>query len=258
MKLILRALCFILISNLVLNRGFSGADVAKDVPPGLNAIIWEQGAIENEGFRLAEEGFYDAAIAKYHEALAPRFIQEEGDRCHPLYGIMNVHRLQGKFDEALQEARWFLKINPKKEEYKDNQLELKALLEAQNTKLKIPIFQYVVYLFGKYKKLLPPIKYDGNYVPIIASRIIFCYGWSGDADRGIAFLDKIINYFASGKAGRRAKERAFTMRNPYFVIRQAFEQDKKEGFKGCLESKPGDACMGRAIKALIQSDYFPW
>ena len=44
----------------------------------------------------------------------------------------------------------------------------------------------------------------------------------------------------------------------YLKVREAFEKDKAEGFKGCVGAKPGEACMGRATKTLIQSDYFPW
>ncbi|HOW87345.1 MAG TPA: hypothetical protein PKV84_01640 [Candidatus Omnitrophota bacterium] len=237
---------------------FADGNNQQQVPPGLNALVWEQGQIELEAYQLAKAGAYDAAIAKYHEALAPRFIYQEDRKCLPLYGIMNVHRLQGKFDQALQEQKWFLKMNPKKEEYKDDYLELKALAEAQRTKSSDPVRAYIQYLRDKYKDMLPPYKYVAVYVPIITSKIIFCYSWVGDADGGSAFIDGILKYFEQRDLKKYGKVRWGKGDNAYYKIKQAFEQDKAEGFKGCLDSKPGDACMGRATKALIQSNYFPW
>lgn len=258
MKPIRRIFYLLLFSTFFLKGLFAEENSKQQVPPGLDALIWEQGQIENEGYRLAEAEAYDAAIAKYHEALAPQFILQERDKCHPLAGIMNVHRLQGKFDEAFQESQWFLKINPNKEEYKDNQLELKALADAQSEKSNQPVFVYIQYLRDKYKNLFPPIKYDGNYVPILASKIIFCYGWIGDADGGIAFIDQILKYFEQKDLKKYGKARWGRGDNAYYMIKLGFEQDKKEGFKGCLDAKPGEVCMGRATQALIQSDYFPW
>jgi len=52
--------------------------------------------------------------------------------------------------------------------------------------------------------------------------------------------------------------RACKLIGEYLKVREAFEQDKAAGFKGCANQKPGEVCMGHATKALIDSDYFPW
>ena len=257
MKMIVKTSHLLLI--LIFSGNLFAAEESKNqVPSGLDARVWEQEIILSEAHRLAEKGFYDQAIEKYRESLAPRFIKSEIDKSGFYDGVLRVYRLQGKFREAFNELQWFMKINPKGDGWVDDKLQLEALIKAGDMRSNQPVHDYIKYLREKYKNMLPPVSYDGNYAPIVVSKIIFCYSRIGNADGGIAFMDEIINYFASGKVGKRAEERAFTTRNPYFVIRQAFEQDKKEGFKGCLDAKPGEACMGRATKALIQSDYFPW
>lgn len=69
------------------------------------------------------------------------------------------------------------------------------------------------------------------------------YDTIGDYDAGIAFIDEILAYFRTGKAG---DPKPGWVDAEYMKVREAFEQDKAQGTKG------------RATKALIQSDYFPW
>ncbi len=228
---------------------------SQQAPPGLDGRVWQRESLIMEGNRLAEAGFYDRAIEKYKAAIAPQFIENELDKTSFYGQMLSLHRLQGKFREAFSELQWFMKINPKGDGWIDDKLQLEALIKANDTKSGVPVQNYIQLLRDKYRRILPPISYDGNYVPIVASRIIFCYGWIGDADGGIAFTDEIIRYLEK-KFGQDLHRPG--NRNQYFLIREAFEQDKKEGFKGCLDAKPGDACMGRATKALIQSKYFPW
>jgi hypothetical protein len=57
---------------------------------------------------------------------------------------------------------------------------------------------------------------------------------------------------------RQAEWHDYKFAYEYLKIREAFEQDKSEGRKSCVGAKTGEVCMGRATKALIQSDYFPW
>ncbi len=103
--------------------------------------------------------------------------------------------------------------------------------------------------------MLPPKAYVSVYIPIITSKIIYLYDYIGDADGGIAFCDEVLKYWEK-KSGYNLHRPG--SKEPYFLVRQAFKQDKEEGFKGCLDAKPGEVCMGRAAKAVIQSDYFPW
>jgi tetratricopeptide (TPR) repeat protein len=251
---------FILLFFLIANTLFLSCLLAngvdkQDLSFQSVAVIGGRVQLERKGDRLVEQGLYEDAINKYQEALTPQFIKREEDKCQPLARIRHVHRLQGKYRDALNEMDWFIHQNPKKEEYINDKLELEALCKAQNTHLEQPVFEYIKYLREKYKKLLPPIKYDGNYAPIITSKIIYLYDHIGDVEKGIAFCDEILKYMEK-KSGQNLHR--LGNKNQYFLIRQAFEQDKAEGFKGCLEAKPGEACMGRATKALIQSDYFPW
>jgi hypothetical protein len=234
---------------------FAADKDTNQIPPGLNERVWARESLIIEGNRLVKAGFYEQAVLKYNEAISPQYIKSERDKTSFYGRMLSLHRLQGKFREAFNELQWFMKINPKGDGWMDDKLQLEALIKAGDTKSNQPVHDYIKYLRRKYKNMLPPDKYDGNYVPIVVSKIIFCYGWIGDADGGIVFMDEILNYWEK-KSGQNLHRPG--NKNQYYLIRQAFEQDKQEGFKGCLDAKPGDACMGRATKALIQSDYFPW
>ena len=80
----------------------------------------------------------------------------------------------------------------------------------------------------------------------------------GDYDAGIKFVDECINYFKKADIEKSGVYKPGRVDNEFVKIREAFEQDKAEGKKGCVGKKPGEVCMGRATKAIIQSDYFPW
>jgi tetratricopeptide (TPR) repeat protein len=256
MKIMFKAarLFFVLIP-LFLGNLFAGSTSEQQVPPVLNAIVWEQAQIIAEGRRLAAKGVYEAAISKYSEALAPRFIFNESRKSGALWETMRVYRLQGKYDESLKGLQWFIdnNRNSKVKPWLDDKLELEALIKARELKSPQPIYDHIQYLRKKYINELPPKA--GGYSSIIASMLIYLYDHIGDSDAGIELMDGFIRYYAK-KA--HIKPEQVGSKNQYLQIKRAFEQDKKEGFKGCLDAKPGDACMGRATKALIQSDYFPW
>ena len=254
MKLIPRMFYFLLAFVFSTNL-FASEKAGGRTPAGLDARVWEQGMILLEGDRLAEGGFYDRAIEKYRESLAPRFIENEMDKSGFFNGALRVHRLQGKYEKALQDLQWFIAVNAKGDGWLDDKMQLEALIRADKEKSKQPIYDCIRYYREKYKNMLPPVTYEGQFISIITSKIIYLYDHIGDADGGIAFCDEILRYWEK-KSGQDLHRPG--NKNQYFLIKQAFEQDKKEGFKGCLDAKPGDACMGRATKALIQSDYFPW
>ncbi len=112
-------------------------------------------------------------------------------------------------------------MNPKKEEYQDAKHELEALIKTKNTHSSQPIYDHIKYLESKHRLELPPWGY-GVHSVTITSPIIRLYDYIGDIDGGIAFVDKIINY-----KGLYPKTRA-----EYLKIKEAFEEDKKQGTKG--------------------------
>jgi len=202
-----------------------------------------------EGRQLEKQGLYEKAMIKYKAMIDPSLLNFDYDAGMGRGSIMNVYIKQGQFEQALQELQWFLERNPKK--YEDGRLELLALIKSRDAYFPKPIYEYIDYLKGKYKNQLPPKV--GAYSDIIATIIIRLYDYIGDADQGIQFVDGFLRFYA-----KRGPGNPYQPANPYFQIKQAFEQDKAEGFKGCFDAKPGDACMGRATKALIQSNYFSW
>jgi len=234
--------------------------------------IIRRSQIEDEARQLEEAGRYDEAIARYREAISPRLLNYEGEAGVARGGIQSVYIKQGKYEEALKELQWHLDRNPEK--YEDTKLELLALIKSRDTHSPEPVYQHIEYLKEKYKDQLPPN--TGAYDDIVASAIIRLYDHVADFDAGVAFAEGFLKRCASGKSCRGDdKKLAYTPKHPYFQIKQAFLEDKAEGFKGCLNAKPsqseggqatpqdfggqaGEACMGRATQALIESDYFPW
>jgi len=217
------------------------------------AKIIKRTNLEKIARTLEERGLYDEALKKYREAMDPILLNYDYEAGVAMGGVERIYQKQGNYELALKELQWHLQRNPKK--YEDNKLELESLIKARNSHTNKPVVEFINHMKRKNEKFLPPKKYLAGTTETISSDIIRSYDHIGDQDGGIAFVDEILRYWEK-KSGQDLHR--LGNKNQYFLIRQAFEQDKKEGFKGCLEAKPGEACMGRATKALIQSDYFPW
>ncbi len=219
--------------------------------------IFKQEQIIKEGSTLVEEGRYEEAIKKYKEALNPSVLNEERDKGNAIYYIEKVYKLQGKYEEALKELQWSINENSNGTGWFDEKLELEALIKARDTNSTQPIYEHIEYLKKKYKDQLPPNA--GAYSDIVATAIIRLYDHIGDFDGGIQFVEGFFKRCADGITCKGEERKlAYTPKHPYFPIKQAFLQDKAEGQPSCIDAKPGEVCMGRATKALIQSNYFPW
>jgi len=209
--------------------------------------ILKQNQLENEGRKLIKRGFYHEAIEKFRQADVPT-LRVSGYQPTIAKGLIReVYWIQGKYDQALAELLPLLETNPKQESYIDEKQELEALISAHDKQATKPVYDYLDFFKRKYKKELPPKKYWFGSLGI-ATTIIRLYDHIGDSTGGIAFVDQILAY-------KKLRPKA---RSEYLKVRESFEHDKKEGFKGCLDAKVGTGCMGRATQVLIQSDYFPW
>lgn len=217
---------------------------------GTEKII-RRSKIEEEARQLEKNGLYDQAIEKYREATDPSLLNYDYEAGVALGGIERIYEKQNKYEKSLQKLKWHLERNPEK--YEDQKRRLEALIQARDTESSQPLYDHIAYLKEKYKKQLPP-SYGVPWEAVVVA-IIRLYDHIGDMDAGMAFMDTFISYYAK-KSGIKPEQ--IGAKNQYLIIKQAFEQDKSEGFKGCVDAKPGDACMGRATKALIQSNYFPW
>lgn len=213
------------------------------------AKILKSANIYDEGRSLEKQGDYDAAIRKFQEAVQesypsiPMACGRYDSSGMARGGIERIYQKQGKFELALKELQWHLERNPEK--YQDEKLELEALIKARDTKSTQPIYEHIEYLKKKYKDQLPPNA--GAYSDTIASVVIRLYDHIGDYDQGIKFVEEFLRMCASGKTCSPDFEKyAYTIQNPYFQVKQAFEADKKTSSKG------------RATQALMQSNYFPW
>jgi tetratricopeptide (TPR) repeat protein len=213
--------------------------------PGRAEKLAERARIYHEARRLEKQGLFEDALKKYQEALDPRLIDIERDKFHPLLGIMDVHQLQGKYELALNEMEPFLKKNPDKpDEFPSKKKEIEALVTARDTNSSKSILKYIESVRNKHKRDLPPNRVS-TYSEILFGDFAYLYDIIGDFDAGIALCDDFAKHATQ-------KPR---IQNQYLAIRKAFEEDKKEGRESYI-TKPGK--LGRATRALMQSDYFTW
>ena len=213
---------------------------------------FQQAQLEDEGRALLKQGLYSEALEKFREADDPGLKLQGYQDAVAKALIRETYQLQGAYEKALKELTPLLRVNPDQWNWKDEKYELEAMIESRDSKSTAPIYKFVNHMKDRYKADLPPQKYNSGVTVFIASSIIRCYDQIGDYDAGIFFMDEILSYWEK-KSGQNLHRPG--NKNQYFLIRQAFEQDKKEGRKGCMGQS---GCVGRATKALVESDYFPW
>ena len=212
----------------------------------------------NEGKALEEEGRYEEALAKYQQALQPRYCKFRTDEISARGSIRDLYIKWGKYEEARQATNWFTKGKKElKIATKEAVWEVDALIDYQKTGNPQKIIQHIEHLKKQYVASLPPNPWTG-YTPIVVTKILYLYNLMGDHDDGIKFIDECMEFFKQQDIKKYGVYKPGHADEEYLKIREGFEQDKAESFKGCAGKKPGEVCMGRATKALIESDYFPW
>ena len=222
----------------VLGASFKIAAEKQDRQNRMSQIFGQE-KILKEGDKLVERGFYAEALVKYEGALGPKFVSKNEDKRGPIVRKIRLHRITGDFKAGLDEfnnAPASLGLDP------ELRMELEALQKSTEINTKQPVYEYIDHLRQKYQDSLPPKAYNA-FSSIAIGQILRLYDTIGDYDAGIAFIDEILAYFRTGKAGDPKPGKVDA---EYMKVREAFLQDKAEGTKG------------RATQALIQSDYFPW
>ena len=233
--------------------------------------VYLQYQLEQEGKHLAQNGHYDEAIAKFKEALDPKYINYDFQKAFAIGSIVKILIWQEKYDEAIKRNKWFMEKKVTSYALEQEAL-IQALKEYKNSDDRQVIYNFINRLKKDHEKELPSKGYEQiNGVSTIAN-IIRLYDTIGDSDAGIKFIDEILIFLRDRKKNKaeayavydRIKtvdQAANCMKigpkdnadwhgckflSGYLSVREAFEKDKADGTKG------------RATKALIQSDYFPW
>lgn len=219
--------------------------------------VLEQQAILKAGRKLIKADDFEGALERFNEALNAKYIKTDFDRTQAISSKTDLYVLWGKYSEALEEDDWIFQRTPDHQYSIAKHKEILALIEWEKTKNNKITYDYISWLKNHFREQIPPISYKGYHTTVI-STILRLYNTIGDHDAGIAFIDECLNFFKDRKEARGEKFVPGKNYNEYLKVRKAFENDKAEGFKGCLDAKPGEVCMGHATKALIQSDYFPW
>jgi len=206
--------------------------------------IIERNRLQNEGWRLAKKGEYNAALIKYHAAMNPSLLNYDYEKGLAEAAIVDIYKRQGRFEEALKIVDCQLGVL-KNEKYPINgitgyeraynkRIELLALIKARDTNNAQPIYDYIGYIKFRYSKLLPPNGYATGFTSSRIDDLIHLYDYLHDYDAGIAFMDEIIKYHSQhkNKDHRSAHEKDV---KEYTRVKQAWELDKKTGQHGHLK-----------------------
>ncbi|MDD5216942.1 MAG: hypothetical protein PHN49_08325 [Candidatus Omnitrophica bacterium] len=259
------------ITNISLKSSFEGRNRMRQI------VAQEQ--VLKDGDRLVDQGRYLQALKKYEESLNSKFILKDEDKRGPIVRKIRLYRVTSNFKDGLNEMRYAPRTLSLDSELS---VELEALQEWNVTNAKQPVLEYIDHLKHKYQESLPPKDYD-TFSSIAIGQILRLYDTIGDYDAGIAFIDEILAYFRTGKAGDPKPGRVDA---EYMKVREAFEAEKRNGGPACgkwgpkvpglprrqagtekgdrqdqtrqTEGGQAEYCIGDATKALIQSDYFPW
>ena len=203
--------------------------------------------LQREGRMLVKQERYDQAEKKFLEADNPKYWLYEGHPNGLARGwLRDLYKYEGKYEAALENLQMELILSPNHQPFLDEKMQYEVLIKYRDEGKVEVIHELIKNLRTKYEKLLPPEGYNliASLRPI--STILRLYDTIGDYDAGIQFIDECLKFFKERKEAQGKKFVPGKNYNAYLKIREAFEQDKAEGTKG------------RATKALIQSDYFPW
>jgi tetratricopeptide (TPR) repeat protein len=238
--------------------------------------VYSRVGLEKQARRLAEAGNVDEAIDLYQQAIRPEYISQDHQKSTAIGSMMEIYKWKQNYGKALEMADWFSNASAMVPEKR----EIVALEEFQETGNARKVYEHIELLNKENQGEIPPHG-RGLESELLISDILRLYNTIGDHDAGIKFIDECMEYLyyrksPDSKRVNTSKEAYRYVIEPgektphrldwlfykdlweYLKIREAFEQDKADGFKGCANSKPGEVCMGKATKALIESDYFPW
>lgn len=221
--------------------------------------IGARSSYEKEARKLMKLGDYDEAFKFAEKAMNPDLYVKDGwNDTMPQLIYRRLLWIKGDYQKALKNINDLL---AKKfvQNWEDEAKEFEADLNWQKTGDKKYLYDFVAYLKQKHSDKLPPKgKYAQAYTEHAATQIIRTYDLLGDYEVGIEFVDSFSKMRAKGRFFHpRAKKNAYTDKDPYYQVRKAFEQDKAEGKQGCPPTrKPGEYCVGRATKVLIESKKF--
>lgn len=212
--------------------------------------------LELEGKALLKKGQYAEAQQKFIAADNPQYwLYVDRPNGVARAWLRAALVTQGKYEVALESVQKDLLIISDHQPSLDEQLVYKAMIKSRDSKDTKSIYDAINALRTKYANILPPQQYIGIGSLSTIATILRLYDTIADYDAGIAYIDETMEYFKKKDTEKYGEYKPGKVDLEYLKVREGFEQDKAESRGSCL-GKPG--CVGRASKALIQSDYFPW
>lgn len=268
--------------------GFIGWSIFQAVTAGhynsLEKVMVSNG-YQSEGIsRLRMSQFNEAERLLRLADLPENRIYRDRPNATARIWLRGVYVATGRYAEALKDVEEMLQIVPDGQLFLEEKKEYELLIQYRDTADAVPLIEFINEFKQNHSKDLPPVRYNPVVSVPAISRILQIYSMIGHHDEGIKLIDEVLNHaYASdhdislfkgrfqtsaqanecveagqGGDGIKIDWRACKWIQRYLEVREAFAQDKAEGFKGCAGKKPGEECVGHAMRALIKSDYFPW
>lgn len=248
--------------------------------------VFKSSLILNEARRLAVAGEFQAAVAKYKLAMRPEYIADPYQIALSYGPMIEIYKWTWNFEPALEANEWFLQhsnIGRPTQKALEEKSEIEALRIYQKTGEYGAILEHIHLLRETYNLNFDSENHSQG-IEITISDILRLYNSIGMHDEGIRLISDVLNWtFERNKDIARYQGKLNSSNDAtkcveagqlsddvggdwvvckwireYLLVREGFERDKAEGFKGCAGVKPGDECVGHAMRALIKSDYFPW
>lgn len=224
--------------------------------------ILAQGSIIREGELLAEAERFEEALLKFQEALDPKYIKKESDRSGPHYYRALTYRAMGAYVLALKESNISIAYagHPQPSEA---HREIAVLAQYESTGDAKLVSDYI-------QEYISTRKWPLYQDTIAQSTLIRLYDAIGEYDKGIEFVDKIVEHAFTTEEAKGVKMpssideatawieyrqpnglrdpnwRAYKWLRDFMRIKEGFQLDKQQGTKG------------RATRAILKSDYLPW
>jgi tetratricopeptide (TPR) repeat protein len=227
--------------------------------------VFKQEFLIKDARKVAESGDYERAIAMCEEASGEEYINYPADKHRPLGLKMNIYKIIGDYDKAIETFDLFIALAENPPEQSPFKNEMIALRDYKNSGDPRSVYTYIEAAQNEWAAMMPPQGFSPGAVTRIA-KILRLYDTIGDHDAAIAYINMVMEYSyrkhpglqmptTSQEAIERMRastgenqkyRRRYEIDTEYLKLREAFEQDRREGKRG------------RATQAIIQSDYFPW
>ena len=138
------------------------------------------------GDKMTQSGQYDEALKQYHAALESKYIFTDAEKSESKERVVRTLLLLGRYEEALENWKWFDAVYKRKESFEIKKSQIEALIQYRKTGNPKIILDFI----NQYEQ---KIKQSGLSYGLLRANVIFMYDVIGAYDEGIAYMDEEIS-----------------------------------------------------------------